>query len=87
MAVGDIVNINNPAYQPAVGVEIIVLIVFRGNSVGSHGLTDGVSTITNYGSGDSANTSLTKTALKFGLTNTWYLNGTILQGFSGIQIK
>ena len=60
MAVGDIVNINNPAYQPAVGVEIIVLIVFRGNSVGSHGLTDGVSTITNYGSGDSANTSLTK---------------------------
>ena len=66
MAVGDIVNINNPAYQPAVGVEIIVLIVFRGNSVGSHGLTDGVSTITNYGSGDSANTSLTKTALKFG---------------------
>jgi hypothetical protein len=87
MAVGDIINIDSGSYQPAAGIEIIVLIVFRGNNTGSHGLTDGASTITNYGTGDSATSSLTKTALRFGLTNTWYLNGAPLQGFSGIQIK
>tara|TARA_R110002051_G_scaffold136356_1_gene209016 strand:+ start:682 stop:948 length:267 start_codon:yes stop_codon:yes gene_type:complete len=88
MVAGDIVNwISNTAttYQPAVGVEIIILVPFLNANAAECGIYNGVNKATAY---YAANDDLTIIS-KIGITNTnYYLMTTLTQGgFSGIQIK
>ena len=96
MAVGDVINETMPSsttFQPAAGVEIIVLSVFGGSdSVWQWGFTDGTNFARKYQDyiGDRDYT-ITSMGIKFGITNTMYYScdstDTSSRGFSGIQIK
>ena len=89
MASGDIINVSTVTtgtYQPAAGIEIIVLCPLCANS-SFVGVTNGVQPMTiyyEYNIGGSPNMN------KFGITNTFYYytsDVTADSGLSGIQIK
>ena len=88
MVVGDVINTYVWSFQPAAGVEIMILTQFFSNTNGYFGITDGVSISRNYW-----NTTIIPSAkdpVKFGITNTdyYYTNQASPNGgFSGIQIK
>jgi len=98
MAVGDIINVqmaSSTSYQPAAGVEIVVIKVFVG-SPGSleYGLSDGTSNYCkNYHAFNGGTPGYDSPSFgnKYGITNTLYMLNTSSQtnnrGFSGIQIK
>jgi|TARA_R110000796_G_C14322623_1_gene408037 hypothetical protein len=92
LAVGDIINVSTngvTSWQPAAGIEIIVLKTFSGASPAYMGMSNGtVNPNSYYDRSDTSNSS--GTGIKYGITNTLYyynsINGTE-SGFSGIQIK
>jgi len=94
MAVGDVINVNTTttSFQPAAGVEIMILRFMNDSNYGiRYGFTDGVNTCTTYLQGGTANYNNAQIGNKFGITNTnyWYdqAGAATKQGFSGIQIK
>jgi hypothetical protein len=95
MAVGDAVNINlgssGTSYQPASGVEVMVLQVFRSNTFATRiGFTDGTLTTSTYVGATAGTANRTADWRKFIITNGQYYwqNGSAQDyGFSGIQIK
>lgn len=91
MAVGDIVNFMANAsttFQPAAGVEIMVLKTFANASATSSGITDGTNSAVGYVS-SSVPYQAMETSNRFGITNSSYftINSGSLRGMSGIQIK
>jgi len=104
MAAGDIVNIHmtgvypaGTTYQPAAGVEIIILSMMLNTANTTVGFTDGANYAKNIFSqvaaGSTSNASYQSGEpfkQKFGITNAQYLkndSGATNKGFSGIQIK
>ena len=90
MAVGDSINVNmstTNAFQPASGVEIMVLYSFFEASSGYVGFQDGTLITSNHHPAADYNQWLD---CKFPITNTNYYYNNSLQaqsGFAGIQIK
>ncbi len=95
MAVGDIVSVKTGTalttwhyYQPAAGVEIIVLSAFAGDSLQYISLYDGVDNM--YNRLGYVNTSQTNSNIKIGINNSIYIgqySDQTATSFSGIQIK
>ena len=92
LAVGDIINVTMAAttnYQPAVGVEIIILNNFIDSQNVRWGFTDGVTPTHNYVTGGGGAGQF-QNSTKMGITNTLYYENLAIApdgGFSGIQIK
>jgi len=96
MAVGDIISVIQSAtadysyYQPAAGVEIMVLAVSTANS-SNIWRTDGIIADNSLPWTETSTTSSANAAnMKWGLTNSIYLGiyaSKANHGFSGIQIK
>ena len=90
MAVGDAVNFYSHAtatFQPASGVEIMVLTIFTYSHSNYFGITNGTDIASNYSGINYTNNT---TSSKYVITNTdyYYHNSpTHESGFSGIQIK
>ena len=88
MAVGDIINFNGDSassYQPAAGIEIMVLMIYINNTAMWWGMTDGTTVTRNYSNDYGKNTFT-----KYGITNTQYFYLDAIRtatGFSGLQIK
>ena len=93
MAVGDIVNVgldSATSYQPAAGIELVVLVQFNAEVAGQRGMTNGVLTVYNVISGNAVSSGPTLLGSKFGITNTWYYfinTADVGSGFAAIQIK
>ena len=97
MAVGDVINEVMPStttFQPAAGVEIIILSVFGGADTSwQWGFTDGSDFARKYQSynGGTPGYTISSMGTKLGITNTMYYTcdstDTVSRGFSGIQIK
>ena len=93
MAVGDSVNQSlhsSTSFQPASGVEIMVLKAFNGGDTDwYYGITDGTNNALHYTHYSYSNTGAI--GEKFTITNTMYFyissNTSSNKGFSGIQIK
>ena len=93
MVVGDIINQNMTGltiWQPALGVEIMILQVLADNSTGRSGFRD-AATITNNYANPGNGYYYDPTRTKLGITNANYFHSSFgtgaTQGFSGIQIK
>ncbi len=89
MAVGDVINFTANAtgnYQPAAGVEIMILRPFVNASNTESGVTDGTNKAVDY---YGAASPYVVYGGKFGITNTYYYTSSSgsNRGFSGIQIK
>ena len=94
MAVGDVINIKTTgtSYQPAAGVELMILKVFNDSNYGyRYGFTDGVTYCATYLQGGSGNYNNAQIGNKYGINNTQYYydsaGASVGQGFSAIQIK
>ncbi len=97
MAVGDVVNGINAAsgtfnFQPAVGVECVILTCSGGNTSMGNGITNGTAVSrTDYSfSGTSAQGGRNPHNMKLCINNTNYLytaTNTYPSAYSGIQIK
>jgi len=91
MAVGDIVNIalnSATSYQPAAGIEILILKTFNGTTVAYIGITDGAITANNYLDYNAAGPN--EIGNKMGITNSLYYStvaALATSGFTGIQLK
>ena len=92
MAVGDIINVSADgvnSWQPAAGIEIIVLKTFMGSTTGYTGITNGTVSPNQYVDRSDTNNA-NQVGNKYGITNTFYYYNSIgssTTGFSGIQIK
>ena len=92
MAVGDIVNwLANSvtSYQPAAGIEIIIMRIFGDAGTYSIRVTDGVIAAGDYMTSIAPYQQMSSSN-KIGITNTSYfqfLPSSSTRGFSGIQIK
>jgi len=90
MAVNDPVNFYANAsntFQPAAGVQIMILTAFSYSTDSYFGITNGVTNASNYSNGAYLNRVI---GSKYIITNTdyWYVSGIGTEkGFSGIQIK
>jgi hypothetical protein len=94
MTVGDVININMSGtdnYQPAAGVEIMVLKTFMGdNGSNRYGFTDGTQSTNLFYQPSTFRYDQAGIGTKFGITNSQYYYNTSTaaeKGFSGIQIK
>jgi len=94
MTVGDVININMSGtnnYQPAAGVEIMVLKTFMGdNGSNRYGFTNGTNPTSLYYQPSTYRYDQAGIGTKFGITNSQYYYNTSAspeKGFSGIQIK
>jgi hypothetical protein len=95
LTVGDIVNISMTgvnSYQPASGIEIIVLMNFSGSVTMYYGHTDGVQDTAQFFAGSASTPNYINPVLgnKSGFTNARYYYNTsahALKGFSGVQTK
>ena len=89
MAVGDVVNVllnSATSYQPAAGIQLIIMTQFNGELAYQYGVTNGVLVGINYTAADN-NMMLTQ---KIGITNGIYYyisSGNVNNGFTAIQIK
>ena len=92
MAAGDVINFlanGVVSFQPAAGVEIIVLRVFGNAGTLSTGISDGATSAQDYFSPVAPYQQL-GSSNKFGITNSEYFiltPSSAFVGFSGIQIK
>ena len=94
MVVGDIVNIKMDgltSYQPALGVELIVLKTFRWTTALQYiGFQDGITQTATYNTVAVATSNRSADWSRFGITNaSYYYNatGSAGTGFSAIQTK
>jgi hypothetical protein len=94
MATGDVISVISGAagamtYQPAVGVEIIILKNNCGSDNMTYGITDGVNFATSYFQASTRNYDSDAIGNRVCITNTNYYtnNSPNNTGFSGIQIK
>jgi hypothetical protein len=86
MTVGDSINISGNSWQPASGVEVMVLKMMLNSGPYTFGFTDGTTNTLMYHSGNAYN----EEGNKYPITNTHYftIQGThSALGFAGIQIK
>jgi hypothetical protein len=89
MAVGDVVNVllsSGTSYQPAVGVELVIMTILNGEIATIYGVTDGVDSAINYTAADNS----VMLSQKIGLTNGIYYSVTVgaaTGGFSAFQTK
>jgi len=92
MVAGDIVNISMSAsttYQPAAGIELVLIKVMNGGATMGYGFTNGVVT-TEADVGTYFATDGAQLGDKVGITNTQYYISTginVRKGFSAMQIK
>jgi hypothetical protein len=92
MVAGDVVNfISGVAftYQPSAGVEIVIMKNHNSSNTFAYGLTNGVTTATNYFVASSLLYDSSAIGNKVCITNTNYYTNSSASGtgFSGIQIK
>ncbi len=94
MAVGDVISAvwtgGAHTFQPAVGVEIIIMYANANGSGGNWGMTDGVNNAVQHsGSWSTANNfGLTaQLQARIPINNTNYFSASASGGYSGIQIK
>ncbi len=83
MTVGDIITGTTGAFQPAAGVEIIILTIFNKNNTLDVGVQNGVSNMFNA----KGNYNYPFNQDKIGITNSWNYYNSGGFGFTGIQIK
>ena len=92
MVAGDLVPIISGVaftYQPAAGVEIVIMKNHHSSGTFSYGLTNGVTTATNYLVAVSITYDSAATGNRVCITNTNYYTNSAGSGtgFSGIQTK
>ena len=93
MAVGDVISAiwtGSHTFQPAVGVEVIIMYVNANGGSGNWGMTDGTNNaVQHVGSwATSNNYGLTgQLQARIPINNTNYFSASNYGGYSGIQIK